>query len=90
VVQLTEEQIEHWRDLLITLPLPPFNLALGIYALIMPQEQIVQVVECLQELIDSELSERREPTYSERRKIEETCTNIVRTRPRKKHLSRGR
>jgi hypothetical protein len=80
---LTEEQIENWRRMLITLPLPPFNMALGPYALIMPVEQIEQVVVRLQEILNQQVQQETERIVEE-----EKPTNIVRTRPRKKNLVR--
>lgn len=76
---LTEEQIANWRRVLITLPLPPLNLALGPYALLMPVEQIEQVVERLQEILNEEVKDETKRIIEE-----EKPTNIVRTRPRRK------
>ena len=52
---LTDEQVDNWRQLLVTMPLPPFRLALGAYALIMPRQQLVDVVYRLKELIEEGL-----------------------------------
>jgi hypothetical protein len=80
---LTPEQIEHWRSVLIIMPLPPFNLPLGAYALIMPEEQIEQVVDRLQEILNQEVKDETKRIIEE-----EKPTNIIRTRPRKKNLVR--
>lgn len=82
---LTDEQIDNWRNTLITLPLPPFNMAIGGYALIMPKEKIEQIVERLQELLIEATGCPPEAFESIK---EEKPTNIIRTRPRKKNLVR--
>lgn len=76
---LTDEQVETWRKLLITMPVPPFGRAIGVYALLAPREQIVDIVRILQERMNLE---------AERLKEEEKPSNITRTRPRKKNLVR--
>lgn len=83
-MELTDEQVEHWRRVLITLPLPPFNLSLGAYALIMPKEQIEQVVERLQELLNAEVEQETKRRVQEEAKSD----NIIRTRPRKARRTR--
>ena len=83
-MELTDEQVEHWRRVLITLPLPPFNLSLGAYALIMPKEQIEQVVERLQEILNAEVEQETKRIVQEEAKSD----NIIRTRPRKARRTR--
>jgi hypothetical protein len=81
---LTEKQIETWREVLITLPLPPLNMPLGAYALIMPVEQIERIVERIQEDIDNLIVKTTKEVLEE-----EKSTNIIRTRPRRKNLVRS-
>lgn len=83
-MELTDEQVEHWRKVLITLPLPPFNLPLGAYALIMPKEEIEQVVERLQEILNAEVEQETKRIVQEKPKSD----NIIRTRPRKARRTR--
>ena len=83
-MELTDEQVEHWRRMLITLPLPPFNLSLGAYALIMPKEQLEQVVERLQEILNAEVEQETKRIVQEEAKAD----NIIRTRPRKARRTR--
>jgi hypothetical protein len=79
---LTDEQVEHWRRILITLPLPPFNLPIGCYATIAPREQIVDIAKNLQDFVSKiPVNEKDE---------EETPNNIIRTRPRRKYYARRR
>jgi len=75
---LTDEQVASWRSILVTMPLPPFGLALRGYALIMPREQVVNVVKKLNEI----LQEERVLMPDEAIKDVE-ADNITRTRPRK-------
>jgi hypothetical protein len=83
---LTDEQVAFWRNLLITLPLPPFGLSLGPYALIMPAEQIQAVRDRLVEIWLEEAKKRNIPKAPEPPKP----TNIIRTRPRRKQIARPR
>ena len=79
---LTDEQVESWRTVLITLPLPPLYLSIGAYALLAPRERIVQIVERLQEILNEEATKRKPVRLTEE---EKKSTNITRTRPRKNH-----
>lgn len=85
--EFTNEQIENWRNIIITLP--SFYLSLDAYALIAPREQIVQVARIVQELLNEELERAINEELERARKEEESKpTNVIRTRPRKKHLVR--
>lgn len=81
---LTDDQVDNWRQMLVTMPLPPFKMALGMYALIMPRQQVVDVVYRLKELMEEELFDvqagvERETVLHGRKEID---THIIRTRPR--------
>lgn len=84
---LTDEQVENWRKLLITLPLPPTDRALGAYALIMPRYQVVAVWQKFISMLnlDRELRtiERRKTPWIGSCELPKEETNLIRTRPRK-------
>jgi len=74
---LTDEQVENWRTVLVTMPLPPFMLTLGGYALVMPREKLLQVVERVQELLNEAMEREMIEVLSA-----PPSSNITRTRPR--------
>lgn len=74
---LTDKQVENWRNILITMPLPPTNCPLGVYALIMSREMVVTVAGRINGMISTGLEEE---TIAMVDSIEPT--NITRTRPR--------
>jgi len=91
--ELTDEQVKNWRKMLVTMPLPPSNLALGAYALIMPVDKLTQVVDRVIELMNQELEiqrlmkevpvkDRAIKIYNDIQEEKEKPTNIIRTRPR--------
>lgn len=83
-IDLSDEQVENWRKILITLPLPPLNLALGAYALLIPRAQIVQIAQRMHELmaLETELRDQRKMVRRKNRDIVIPSDNITRTRPR--------
>ena len=85
---LTDEQVENWRKALVVMPIPPFNMPIGIYALMAPREQIVDIVEKLQSVMNREIQKLNDSTGCPPEAwepVEEKPTNIIRTRPRKAH-----
>lgn len=85
---LTDEQVETWRTLLINMPLPPFYMSIGAYALIAPRKQIVQIVKILNEKLNQEVEEAvgRPMKWIEPKPIQ--SDNLIRTRPRKNTRTR--
>lgn len=82
IKDLTDEQVENWRTVLITLPLPPLYRPIGAYALLMPRSQVVEMARRVQELLNVELEKER--LAQEAANFD---SNIIRTRPRKsKHI----
>jgi hypothetical protein len=79
---LTDEQVENWRKILITLPVPPLYAPIGAYAVLMPREQVVSVVKQVQEMVIPFDDPAVHPLELWEL-IEEKPTNIIRTRPRK-------
>ena len=80
---LTDEQVENWRKVLITLPLPPLYIPIGAYALIMPRYQVEEVVRLVKELINIELEKGRKKIEND--KFLQQSSNIIRSRPRKEN-----
>lgn len=74
IPELTDAQIENWRELLVTLPLPPFNHPIGSYAWVMPRHDIEILVGRMQSYIDEQ--------FEESKNIETESSNLIRTRPR--------
>jgi hypothetical protein len=79
---LTDEQVENWRKILITLPLPPLNLSLGAYALIMPREQVVKVAQNINKLIARQVDNEIRIQTRMKEHNERKSANLIRTRPR--------
>lgn len=71
---LTDEQVDNWRKVLVTMPLPPTMQPLGGYALIMPRETVVIVASRVKDLLEVALEQEMEEMFSP--------SNITRTRPR--------
>jgi hypothetical protein len=83
---LTDEQVENWRDILVTMPLPPFNMSMGIAAKFVPRQMIVDIAQRLNEIINEErpapVKERAVRIYNKIKEEREHPVNITRTRPR--------
>jgi hypothetical protein len=56
---LTDEQVENWRTILVAMPLPPTMLPLGPFALIMSREMVVTVAERVQKMLDEAIETER-------------------------------
>jgi hypothetical protein len=82
IFPLTDEHLENWRNILVTFPLPPFGLSLGAYALIMPKEKLIEVLEQLNRIWRKEQEIQRKYEELKPKEPEIPTGELIRTRPR--------